>query len=163
MKCNKLGKLGFHKQITEKMTKARSKSRADTRSESLPALKRDGKSSLGQRTGRITRNPFLNFLRDMRKNAQGMSPMELSMKGAEIWRGMTKSQKEPYCQLARQAARRRRRRSRRRRRHRRRSRTVSSERDDEAPRSIGEVKFTEARRRRRRSKSRRSRRRRRRR
>ncbi|ENN82475.1 hypothetical protein D910_09019 [Dendroctonus ponderosae] len=71
--------------------------------------------------GRVTRNPFLNFLRDMRRNTQGMSPIEVTQRGAEIWRNMTRAQKEPYCQMARQAERRPRR-NRRRRKHRQRKR-----------------------------------------
>lgn len=55
------------------------------------------------RSGRITRNPFLNFLRDMRRNARGLSVTEVASKGAELWRKMDEQQKQPYHQLARQA------------------------------------------------------------
>lgn len=55
------------------------------------------------RSGRITRNPFLNFLRDMRKNARGLSITQVASKGAELWRKMDEQQKQPYHQLARQA------------------------------------------------------------
>ncbi|KAL1496956.1 hypothetical protein ABEB36_007999 [Hypothenemus hampei] len=58
--------------------------------------------------GPITNNPFLNFLRDMRKNTHGLSPTQLSAKGGELWRNMSVTQKEPYCQMARQVAGRRR-------------------------------------------------------
>lgn len=117
---------------------------------------RDGTNNNGgcqHRSGRVTRNPFLNFLRDMRKNVQGMSCQQLTLKGAEIWRNMSKIQKEPYRQMARKAAplarRRKRSKLRRRRRSRKRSsrsrtRSLSSESED----------FREARNRKRRSKSR---------
>lgn len=103
---------------------------------------RDGTNNNGgcqHRIGRVTRNPFLNFLRDMRKNVQGMSCKQLSLKAAEIWRNMSKIQKEPYRQMARKAApipRRRRSKLRRRRRSRKRSsrrsrtRSLSSESED---------------------------------
>lgn len=55
------------------------------------------------RCGRITRNPFLNFLRDIRKNAKGLSITEVASKGAEIWRKMDDRQKQPYLQLAKEA------------------------------------------------------------
>ncbi|CAG9768866.1 unnamed protein product [Ceutorhynchus assimilis] len=55
------------------------------------------------RRGRITRNPFLNFMRDVRKSIRGVSPLELSVKGAIIWRSMSQHEKEPYQQMARQA------------------------------------------------------------
>lgn len=55
------------------------------------------------RSGRITRNPFLNFLRDMRRTARGLSITEVASKGAELWRKMDEQQKQPYHQLARQA------------------------------------------------------------
>lgn len=55
--------------------------------------------------GPITRNPFLNFLRDMRKAARsGMTITELTARGGELWRKMSSKQKKPYCELARQAA-----------------------------------------------------------
>ncbi|KAF7278610.1 uncharacterized protein LOC143190993 [Rhynchophorus ferrugineus] len=116
--------------------------------------RRDGRGV--HKTGRVTKNPFLNFLREMRKRTQGLTPIEITTKGAEIWRSMTKHEKEPYCALAKQAARRgrrRRRKSRRGRRRRRgRSRTRSVSSDSEAD-CIVEAK----RGRRRRSKSRRRR------
>lgn len=74
--------------------------------------------------GPITRNPFLNFLRDMRKAAHGMSITELASRGAELWRKMNAHQKKPYCELAKQAARTKRR---RRRHRRRRGRRASSD------------------------------------
>lgn len=57
------------------------------------------------RSGRITKNPFLNFLRDMRRNARGLSVTEVASKGAELWRKMDEQQKQPYHQLAKQARR----------------------------------------------------------
>ncbi|KAL1496955.1 hypothetical protein ABEB36_007998 [Hypothenemus hampei] len=81
------------------------------------------------KTGPITNNPFLNFLRDMRKNTstQGLNPMELSAKGGEIWRNMSVTQKEPYYQMARQVAgRRSTRKSKKRRGRRKRSRSRSA-------------------------------------
>ncbi|XP_030753114.1 protamine-like [Sitophilus oryzae] len=130
------------------MTKQRASSKAKN-VDSTVKIKRDGKGI--SRTGRITNNPFLNFLREMRKKTMGLSPTELSSKGAEIWRNMTKSEKEPYCLLARQARRRRKSRRRRRRRGRGRSRTRSVSSDSQAD------SFVEARRGRKRSRRRRGR------
>ncbi|KAJ8941577.1 hypothetical protein NQ314_010351 [Rhamnusium bicolor] len=72
------------------------------------------------RSGRVTRNPFLNFMRDFRKSNNGLKLTELTKRGAELWRKMNDRQKSPYCQLARQAPKRRSRRRRRRRKRRRR-------------------------------------------
>ncbi|KAJ8943237.1 hypothetical protein NQ318_009928 [Aromia moschata] len=85
-------------------------------------MKTSKKSLTGPfRSGRITRNPFLNFMRDFRKSNNGLKLTELTKRGAELWRKMNERQKSPYCQLAKQAPRRRRRRksSKRRRRRRR--------------------------------------------
>lgn len=59
------------------------------------------------KSGRITRNPFLNFLRDFRRSNGGLKLTELTRRGAEIWRKMNDRQKSPYCHLARQAPKRR--------------------------------------------------------
>lgn len=93
------------------MTKAPTKTAGAANAKSDDAAPRAQTMS----AGRVTRNPFLNFLRDMRKNTQGMSPIQVTRRGAEIWRNMTRAQKEPYCQMARQAERRPRRLHRRRR------------------------------------------------
>lgn len=118
---------------------------------------RDGTNNNGgcqHRIGRVTRNPFLNFLRDMRKNVQGMSCKQLSSKAAEIWRNMSKIQKEPYRQMARKAAPMARRRRRSKLRRRRRSRNRSSRRSRTRSLSSESEDFREARNRKKRSKSR---------
>ncbi|KAF7278609.1 hypothetical protein GWI33_008179 [Rhynchophorus ferrugineus] len=133
------------------MVKQRSSSSSKNANSNV-TVRRDGRGM--HKAGRITSNPFLNFLREMRKKTQGLTPMELSSKGAEIWRTMSKNEKEPYCALAKQVARRgrRRRKSRRGRRRRRgRSRRRSASSDSQIDSVI------EARRGRRRSKSRRKR------
>lgn len=55
------------------------------------------------RVGKITTNPFLNFLREMRKTSKNMSVTQVVSKGAELWRKMDPQQKQPYHQLAKQA------------------------------------------------------------
>ncbi|CAH1130780.1 unnamed protein product [Ceutorhynchus assimilis] len=98
------------------------------------------------RIGRVTRNPFLNFLREVRKKCSGMGVLEISVKAGELWRKMSRNEKEPFLQMARQAPRRRRRRRRRHRMHR-------YETDDEGSGSSTEC-FTKPRRRTRKSRSR---------
>lgn len=65
------------------------------------------------KSGRVTRNPFLNFMRDFRKTRCGLKLTELTRKGAEVWRKMNNRQRSPYCHLARQAPKRRNRRKKR--------------------------------------------------
>ncbi|CAH1110931.1 unnamed protein product [Psylliodes chrysocephalus] len=59
--------------------------------------------------GRVTRNPFLNFLRDVRRNAYGLTLYEIATKGADMWRKMDAKDKQPYCEQAKMAPYRRRR------------------------------------------------------
>ncbi|KAK9695040.1 Protamine and protamine like [Popillia japonica] len=48
------------------------------------------------RPGRITRNPFLNFLRDYRKNHCNMTVVQIACEGAKEWRAMSDEQKQQY-------------------------------------------------------------------
>lgn len=61
------------------------------------------------KVGKITANPFFNFLRDIRKTATGKSLQELTAQGAALWRRMSHNEKQPYRNLAQQATRGRRR------------------------------------------------------
>lgn len=54
------------------------------------------------RPGKITRNPFLNFLRDVRLTQIG-TVTELAIKAGEMWAGMNCIQKEKYYSLAKTA------------------------------------------------------------
>ncbi|RZB39675.1 HMG box domain containing protein [Asbolus verrucosus] len=65
----------------------------ESRTKSLPAL----------------RNPFLNFIREFRKNNTGMKSSEVVSKAAEKWRNMNQSEKSPYCEQAKNAPKRKRR------------------------------------------------------
>ncbi|CAH0564045.1 unnamed protein product [Brassicogethes aeneus] len=80
------------------------------------------------KSGRITKNPYLNFMRDFRRNHGGMNIIDLTKQGAEMWRNMTEKQKAPYFAQAKQAPRRYNRHKRR-----RRHRSYSSS-DEEKPR-----------------------------
>ncbi|XP_030757182.1 protamine-like isoform X2 [Sitophilus oryzae] len=53
--------------------------------------------------GKITRNPFLNFLRDFRKNNKGLKVTQLTKIGAKVWRNMNKREKSPYYRMAKEA------------------------------------------------------------
>ncbi|CAH1955361.1 unnamed protein product [Acanthoscelides obtectus] len=55
------------------------------------------------KTGKITTSPFLNFVRDVRKNSKGLSICEIGSKAGKIWRNMTDEQKKPYYLLAKKA------------------------------------------------------------
>lgn len=58
---------------------------------------------LGSTQSRITRNPFLNYLRDFRKsNNQKLNMTELAKRAATRWRSMTQNEKSPYVQLSNQ-------------------------------------------------------------
>lgn len=70
------------------------------------------------RTGKVTNNPFLNFMREVRKSAKGKSIFELTSQSAALWRKMGPKERLPYENLAKQACRGRGRRSRRSRRRR---------------------------------------------
>ncbi|CAH1154214.1 unnamed protein product [Phaedon cochleariae] len=63
----------------------------------------DTRNTNKYRTGRVTCNPFLNFMRDMRKNSRGMTITQMAVKGADIWKKMDFDAKQPYCLLAKQA------------------------------------------------------------
>lgn len=86
-------------------------------------------------SGKLTRNPFLNFLRDFRKsNRHKYDVCELTKRGARLWRGMTDKEKSPYVNLSKRAPkykrtkkrRRRRRTEKKKKKRRRRSRSRSS-------------------------------------
>ncbi|KAJ8954266.1 hypothetical protein NQ314_007141 [Rhamnusium bicolor] len=104
-------------------------------------------------SGKVSRNPFINFLKDYRKsNKHALNVVELTKRGAQLWRGMNDKEKSPYISLSKQAPvkykqsrsrRRRRKRSRRRRkgrRRRRRSRSSSFTTEDSVERSDHERK-----------------------
>nr|CAH7749641.1 unnamed protein product [Callosobruchus chinensis] len=55
------------------------------------------------KTGKITANAFLNFVRDVRRNAKGLSVCEIGSKAGRMWRKMTTEQKKPYISMAKKA------------------------------------------------------------
>lgn len=52
--------------------------------------------------GRMTNNPWLNFLRYFRTLCCGIRQTELFQRAAQAWRNMTEVEKEPYRQQAEQ-------------------------------------------------------------
>lgn len=46
--------------------------------------------------GKITRNPFFNFLREVRKCHQNESAKEIAVRGAEQWKRMSEKSKAKY-------------------------------------------------------------------
>lgn len=100
-------------------TRRRSKSLMDQDAASAP--KRSKSSS---RAGRVTRNPFLNFLRDFRTSYWGVPATQVVTLGAKEWRCLSDGQRAKYVEQAKMAPkevrrRRRRKRSKSRRRRRR--------------------------------------------
>ncbi|KAF2901920.1 hypothetical protein ILUMI_04265 [Ignelater luminosus] len=55
------------------------------------------------RVGRITRNPFLNFLREFRMQNDGLGIIASAEAAGAIWRNMTQDKKEPYRKQAENA------------------------------------------------------------
>ncbi|KAF2886943.1 hypothetical protein ILUMI_19230 [Ignelater luminosus] len=55
------------------------------------------------KAGKITRNPFFNFLREYRSKNCGMTVIALAKAAGAIWRKMDATQREPYCKLAQSA------------------------------------------------------------
>ncbi|XP_044255101.1 HMG1/2-like protein [Tribolium madens] len=64
--------------------------------------------------GKTTRNPFLNFVQEFRKNNRGIPAQEQVARAAEAWRKMSDNEKAPYYEMAKRAPKRRKRRGRRR-------------------------------------------------
>ncbi|GJQ73198.1 hypothetical protein Trydic_g13581 [Trypoxylus dichotomus] len=58
---------------------------------------RKGSPSKSHRPGRLTRNPFLNFLREYRRTHCNMSMIQIACEGAKEWRSMTDEQKQQYA------------------------------------------------------------------
>nr|CAI5856772.1 unnamed protein product [Callosobruchus analis] len=65
--------------------------------------KRDLRGCETYKTGKITPSAFLNFVRDVRKNAKGLSVCEIGSKAGKMWRNMTDEQKKPYFLMAKKA------------------------------------------------------------
>ncbi|XP_050078680.1 protamine-like [Anopheles maculipalpis] len=79
----------------DKPTKEETAHKSDNRS---TPLGRTGKMMC--RPGKQTRNPYLNFLRDYRRNNCHLSAVDVVRHGAEEWRRMTDEQKLPYVKIA---------------------------------------------------------------
>ncbi|XP_057669286.1 protamine-like [Diorhabda carinulata] len=65
--------------------------------------RKTSKNPLTYRKGKITRNPFLNFLREVRKNSHGMNVIDIVVKGANLWRKMDPKDKKVYQEQAKSA------------------------------------------------------------
>ncbi|GLV39484.1 hypothetical protein CBL_09629 [Carabus blaptoides fortunei] len=61
---------------------------------------KDGECCTKYRPGKITRNPFLNFLREYRKQCCSDSILQVAIDGAKEWNNMTAAEREPYIQQA---------------------------------------------------------------
>ncbi|KAF2901921.1 hypothetical protein ILUMI_04266 [Ignelater luminosus] len=55
------------------------------------------------RVGKITRNPFFNFLREFRTLNNNLSVIAAAKAAGAIWRSMDQDQKEPYRKQAQNA------------------------------------------------------------
>lgn len=60
-------------------------------------------------TGKVYRNPFLNFLRDFRKSHKNkLDVVEITKRAAQLWRIMNERERSPYINMSRQAPKKRR-------------------------------------------------------
>lgn len=55
------------------------------------------------RPGPVTRNSFLNFLRDVRKKTRASFVTQISKRGAKVWRQMSEQEKSKYKAMANSA------------------------------------------------------------
>lgn len=55
------------------------------------------------RVGKITRNPFLNFLRYYRRVNRGRPVRKIVKEGAQMWKAMTERERSPYKNMAKKA------------------------------------------------------------
>ncbi|ENN77863.1 FACT complex subunit SSRP1 [Dendroctonus ponderosae] len=55
------------------------------------------------REGKVSRNPFINFLAEFRATRKGVKMTELSKQAGREWRNMSKESKSPYLQMAQNA------------------------------------------------------------
>lgn len=66
-------------------------------------IKEENTTRLGRgcyKPGIATRNPFLNYLREVRRLNCGISILQIARQGGAEWRRMTEEQKCPYIALA---------------------------------------------------------------
>uniref|UniRef100_A0A2M4CVH4 HMG box domain-containing protein n=1 Tax=Anopheles darlingi TaxID=43151 RepID=A0A2M4CVH4_ANODA len=68
-------------------------------------VEKAGESSKGRgngvyNPGRKSRNPYLNFLREFRRQNYHLSAVEVVRRGAAHWRQLTEEQKLPYVRIA---------------------------------------------------------------
>ncbi|KAJ3658867.1 hypothetical protein Zmor_010584 [Zophobas morio] len=68
-----------------------------------PTPKKPPKKKAARVKNILSRNPFLNFLRDFRNWNPRLASSQLMQKGAELWRSMSDRHKLLYCQLAKHA------------------------------------------------------------
>lgn len=55
------------------------------------------------REGKVSRNPFINFLAEFRASRKGVKMAELSKQAGRVWRNMSMESKAPYLQMAQNA------------------------------------------------------------
>lgn len=58
------------------------------------------RSRSNNKTGRVTRNPFLNFLREFRLAYWGVPAAQVATLGAKEWKALSNGQKAKYVQQA---------------------------------------------------------------
>uniref|UniRef100_A0A182F4F2 HMG box domain-containing protein n=1 Tax=Anopheles albimanus TaxID=7167 RepID=A0A182F4F2_ANOAL len=68
-------------------------------------MEKAGESSKGRgngmhNPGRKSRNPYLNFLREFRRQNYHLSAVEVVRRGAAHWRQLTEEQRLPYVRIA---------------------------------------------------------------
>ncbi|XP_034121276.1 protamine-like protein 99C [Drosophila guanche] len=63
------------------------------------AVSCDIKPYKAQRVGPVTRNGYLNFLRDFKTQHVGLSPKEMVRKGAKAWNALDCKEKDRYRRM----------------------------------------------------------------
>ncbi|BFF96959.1 protamine-like protein 99C [Drosophila madeirensis] len=63
------------------------------------AVSCDIKPYKAQRVGPVTRNGYLNFLRDYKRQNVGLSPREMVRKGAKAWNALDCKEKDRYRRM----------------------------------------------------------------
>ncbi|EAT45562.1 AAEL003164-PA [Aedes aegypti] len=52
------------------------------------------------RPGKMSRNPYINFLRDFRKKHCGLHPVQVIRMGAQAWNCLRDQERLPYIRMA---------------------------------------------------------------
>lgn len=97
--CGPCALMKVHRRSMKSSCHPRRRSRSRKRSPCSPRRRRPSPCGMKRscyREGKITNNPFLNFLRQYRKTHCGLSIIQIAKKGAQEWRCMSDKQKSMF-------------------------------------------------------------------